>query len=324
MRKILIDKNLEDKVNHFSDRLFKSREFKQPIDKLELLKKRNGFKSADKIKYINKIIDEYINILNAKPNKIIELCEEFDNIIKQKNITTKFWKAIVECLRYEDLRSKEYLDFANELQYKTCFYCNAQLTVIIPIDYYKTKKLKGQIRARKATFELDHIKAKSKYPFLATSFFNLIPSCSICNKAKSNTDIEFNFFEEDPNNLELIKFKLDRKTEQLYWVTNKKSDLKSDFDIIGYDKKKYNDIFRIEEIYDTQKDLIEELIYLKKIYNSTHKKDLLSILKEEKLFPDEAFIDRLIIGNYTTPEEYFKRPFSKFTQDIARQLELLK
>ncbi|WP_298119082.1 HNH endonuclease [Flavobacterium sp.] len=324
MRKILINKSLEKKVINFSDNLFKSRNFTKPIDKLELLKKRNGFKSADKVKYINKIIVEYRDILKAKPNRIVELCEEFDNIIKQKNITPKFWEAIVECLRYEDLRSKEYLDFANELQYKTCFYCNAQLTVIIPVEYFKTKKLKGQIRKRKATFELDHIKAKSKYPFLATSFFNLIPSCSICNKAKTNNDIEFNFFEEDPNNLELIKFKLDRKTEQLYWETNKKSDLKSDFDIIGYDKKKYNDTFRIEEIYDTQKDLIEELIYLKKIYSPTYKKDLLSILKDDKLFPDEAFIDRLIIGNYSTPEECYKRPFSKFTQDIARQLELIK
>lgn len=324
MRKILVDKSLVEKVNKFSDSLFNSRTFMKPIDKLEFLKKRNGFKSADKIKYINKIIDEYRDILKAKPKKIIELCDEFDNIIKQKNITPKFWKAIVECLRYEDLRSKEYLDFANELQYKTCFYCNSQLTVIIPIEYFKTKKLKGQIKSRKATFELDHIKAKSKYPFLATSFFNLIPSCSICNKAKTNNDIEFNFFEEDPNKLELITFKLDKKSEQLYWETNSKSDLICDFELDGYNRDNYNDTFRIKEIYDTQKDLIEELIYLKKIYSPTYKKDLLSILKDDKLFPDEAFIDRLIIGNYTTPEEFYKRPFSKFTQDIARQLELIK
>ena len=50
----------------------------------------------------------------------------------------------------------------------------------------------------------------------------------------------------------------------------------------------------------------------------------MSILKEDKLFPDEAFIDKLIIGNYTTPEECYKRPFSKFTQDIARELKLIK
>lgn len=324
MRKILIDKNLQDKVNKFSDNLFSTRNFQKPIDKLELLKKRKGFKSIVRLKYIDKIIKDYKAILKANPEKIKELCNEFDLIIKPKNITTNFWKAIVECLRYEDLRNNEYLEFANELQYKTCFYCNAQLTVIIPIEYYKTKKLKGQIKSRKATFELDHIKAKSNYPFLATSFFNLIPSCSICNKAKSSNDIEFTFFEEDPNKLELIEFKLDRKSEQTYWSTNLKSDLKSDFELKGFDKENYNDTFRLKEIYDTQKDLIEELIYLKKIYSPSYKKELMNILKSEKLFPDEAFIDRLIIGNYSKPEECHKRPFSKFTQDIARQLKLIK
>jgi len=324
MRKILIDKNLETKVNTFCDTLFDSRTFLKPIDKLKLLKKRKGFKSADKIKYINKIINEYPNILKATPKRVIEFCEEFDEIINKKKITTKFWEAIVECLRYEDLRNKEYLEFANELHYKTCFYCNAQLTVIIPIEYYQIKKLRGQIKSRKATFELDHIKAKSHYPFLATSFFNLIPSCSICNKAKSDNDIEFTFFEEDSSKLEFIEFKLDRKSEQIYWSTNLKSDLKFDFELNGFDKENYNNTFRLQEIYDTQKDLIEELIYLKKIYSPSYKKQLMNILKTEKLFPDEAFIDRLMIGNYSKPEECHKRPFSKFTQDIARQLELIK
>ena len=324
MRKILIDKNLENKVNDFSKNLFISRTFIKPIVKLELLKKRKGFKSVEKIKYIDKIINEYQEILKAKPNKITELCNEFDKIINHKNIQTKFWMAIVECLRYNDLRDKEYLNFANDLQFKTCFYCNAQLTVIIPIEYFKTKKLKGQIKSRKATFELDHVKAKSKYPFLATSFFNLIPSCSICNKAKSNKDIEFNFFEENSEDLDFLDFKLDQKSLQKYDITKNKDDFDFSFDIKGVDKTEYNNTFKIQEIYETQKDVIEELYYLKKIYNHGHKLSLTNILKDKGLFPDEAFIDRLVISNYSKPNEFHKRPFAKFTQDIARQLELIK
>ncbi|MDQ8014511.1 MAG: HNH endonuclease [Flavobacterium nitrogenifigens] len=324
MRKIFVDKILEDKVSKFSDNLFNSRDFQKPIDKLKLLKKGKKFSSIAESKYIDKIINEYKDILKANPNKINDLCNEFDLIIKPEKIKPDFWKAIVECLRYEDLRNHEYLEFANELQYKTCFYCNTQLCVIIPVEYYKIKKLKGQIKSRKATFELDHIKAKSNYPFLATSFFNLIPSCSICNKAKTNNDIGFTFFEEDPNKLELIEFKLLKKSEQIYWKTNSKSDLELDYNLIGYNKDDYNNTFKIKEIYDTQKDIIEELIYLKKIYSPSYKKQLTNILKSEKLFPDEALIDRLIIGNYSKPEECHKRPFSKFTQDIARQLKLIK
>jgi hypothetical protein len=38
--------------------------------------------------------------------------------------------------------------------------------------------------------EIDHFYPKDKYPFLAVSFFNLIPSCLTCNglSAMSNTD----------------------------------------------------------------------------------------------------------------------------------------
>ena len=43
-----------------------------------------------------------------------------------------------------------------------------------------------------------------------------------------------------------------------------------------------------------------------------------------KIFPDPSTIDRMIIGNYSKPEETFKRPMSKYTQDIARQLKIIK
>lgn len=324
MRKIYVDKSLENKVENFAKNLFDNRTFIKPKDKLEQLKKKNGFKSTDKVKYIDKIIEKYEDILKAKPSEIKKLCKDFDDIIKAKNIKPKFWKEIVKCLRYEDYREKEYLEFANSLNFKSCFYCNSQLTTIIPIEYHKSKGLKGQIKKRKATFELDHVKPKSKYPFLATSFFNLIPSCSICNKAKSDNEIEFNFFEEDITNLEFLKFELDKSSVQEYSKSKDKNDLKFNYSLSGADKNNYNNTFRIQEIYETQKDIIEELVYLKEIYNHGHKYSLMSILNKKGLFPDEAFIDRLVIGNYSKPNDLHKRPFSKFTQDIARDLKLIK
>lgn len=324
MRKIYLDKKLENKVANFTKTLFDDRKFIKPIDSLEQLKKRKGFQSVKKMEYIDKIIEKYDEILKAKPIEIEELCILFDGIIDNKKFKTKFWEEIVKCLRYEDYREKEYLEFANSLNFKSCFYCNSQLTTIIPIKYYTTRKLKGKVRTRKATFELDHVKPKSKYPFLATSFFNLIPSCSICNKAKSDNEIEFNFFEENITNLDFLKFKLDEKSTQKYWKTKDKNDFIFDYSVIGTDKNNYNDTFRIQEIYETQKDIIEELVYLKKIYNHGHKSSLMRISKNKGLFPDEAFIDRLVIGNYSKPDEFHKRPFSKFTQDIARDLELIK
>lgn len=34
-------------------------------------------------------------------------------------------------------------------------------------------------------------------------------------------------------------------------------------------------------------------------------------------------INRILWGNYCSPDDYHKRPLSKFTTDICRQLEVL-
>ncbi|MFX8327742.1 hypothetical protein ABTL71_18955, partial [Acinetobacter baumannii] len=50
----------------------------------------------------------------------------------------------------------------------TCPYCNRSYIYYIS----RRKEIKPQI---------DHFFPKSKYPFLAMSFYNLIPSCQTCN-----------------------------------------------------------------------------------------------------------------------------------------------
>lgn len=338
MRKVHISDELSKKVDIFCNDIFKNRTFLKPLKLLndykdELSKNKiyfsiKGIPNKKKIDYIDKLIKEYYPILKAKPNEIDNKCKEFDKIIDKNKVEKdeKFYKKILECLRYEDLRDNEYLAFASGLGYKSCFYCNAQLAVIVPISEYKRKSglfRKGDIKERKATFELDHIKPKSKYPFLATSFYNLIPSCSICNKAKSNKELGFNFFEEDETKLDLISFVLTKDSEQEFWNSKNKEDFKIEYNFV-YDKNKYNDIFKIQEIYDTQKDIVEELFYLREVYTPTYKKSLVNDLCERKLFPDEAMIERIILRNYSKPEDIHKRPLAKFTQDIAKSLEIIK
>ncbi|MCO6147908.1 HNH endonuclease [Flavobacterium sp. NRK1] len=334
MRKILITKELQDRVNDFCDKLFYDRDFEKPLVSLDSLKKKiakskklTHNKKEKKKKYLEKIIKDYSRILKATPSEIKILCEEFDKIIDSSVVAADetFYKSILSCLRYDELRNKEYLDFAFTFGYKCCFYCNAQLAVILPVEFFKInygKNKKGDLKERKATFELDHVKAKSKYPFLSTSFFNLIPSCSICNKAKSNKSIEFNFYEEDPAKLSFIDFELDESVIQTYWKTKNKEDLNFTYKIEGVDKDSFNEIFRVQEIYDTQKDIIEELLYIKELYTPAYKQSIIDLLNN-KLYTDTAMIDRIIMRNYARPEDCYKRPFAKFTQDIASKLKLI-
>ena len=62
----------------------------------------------------------------------------------------------------------------DDLGIKVCPYCNR--------SYIHTLKHHG-VRP-----QYDHFFSKIKYPYLAVSLYNLIPSCSICNQAKSDID----------------------------------------------------------------------------------------------------------------------------------------
>lgn len=88
------------------------------------------------------------------------------------------------------------------LQILCCAYCHTQGTYVVN-EYYKRNHKphkKGELKKPKAFFELDHYYPKSKYPFLCVSFYNLIPICSSCNKAKKDITIDFDFYIESKFN----------------------------------------------------------------------------------------------------------------------------
>lgn len=65
----------------------------------------------------------------------------------------------------------------------TCTYCNRQYTITLKKD--------GEFSTRP---QFDHWFPKSVFPLLALSFYNLIPSCSICNSSAKGEQI-FSFEE---------------------------------------------------------------------------------------------------------------------------------
>ncbi len=70
------------------------------------------------------------------------------------------------------------------------------------------------------------------------------------------------------------------------------------------------------------KDIVKGLILKAKANPDSYRKMLRKSFT--RIFPDESFVDRMLIGNYSKPEETFKRPYAKYSQDIARQLKLIK
>ncbi len=102
-------------------------------------------------------------VITAEPKKLHEIAEwaegrkeEYKFMIgKYKNFTAK---------------KKEYnaYDLASKLQVNVCPYCNINSTFTI----------ENGTRP-----EFDHFYDKTTYPILSLSFYNLIPSCHICNSS---------------------------------------------------------------------------------------------------------------------------------------------
>lgn len=336
MRKILIDKVIKNKAIEFAKNPFplRTKGFETPQERLNKL--YNDLRPhADKKhrEYVKKIQDEYTSILSATPEDMRRLCKEFDKILSISDLRMKkpykkysFYESVVYAMRYEDLRDNEFLSILFAQYIKSCVYCNAQLAIVIDISpKYGGKKKKKVVLAGK--LELDHFHAKSKSPFLCTSYFNLYPTCGSCNRAKSHKDVLFELYTEDgAEDLEIFRFWIDDESITKYWISHDYKELKVSFeskmgDIELY--KNHNDTFCLQSIYDTQKDVAEELAYKAKVYSHAYKSQLIKAFGKKGLFPDISMINRLIIGNYDKPEDIHKRPMAKYMQDLADQLGLL-
>lgn len=335
MRKIKITKHLTKEVEDFNKKLFTDRgsRFKQPIKELKKLRDNlNGnSKLKSHYKYVDHIINKYSEILNADPSRMKSLIKEFNKILLPETVASTypnnkkryFYKDIVKALRYDALRDQEFSDYLKKTEIRTCVYCNSQNTLVIEKLYFDKKK--RRVSKVQAKLELDHFYSKSKYPFLATSFFNLYPTCGNCNKAKSDKDALFELYTYS-DKLDIFRFNIDDKSILKYWMNLNTEELKIDLKPIYYKDKKtlknHNELFQVQAIYDKQKDFGEELIWKAKVNPKIYRETMYKMFKS--LFPDKTYIDRAIIGNYVKPEETYKRPMAKYTQDIARQLKLIK
>jgi len=265
--------------------------------------------------YLELLLEEYENIMIASPQQLKGYVIKFNNIIDFNEMAEKhkkFKDLLVKYMGYSTLRNSFYPSFFNKIGIKVCVYCNSLLAVSV-------RSSKGKKVAR---FEIDHYLPKSSYPCFSTSFFNLYPSCGECNGRKSNNLVEFNLYSNDYNeiNKSNFSFEIDKKSLIKYKVNGVQEKLKINFnEPLGAG---FNDSFAIEGIYSTQLDLAEELVIKSMIYTDSYKSSLLTSFN--KLYKNKKDIsNRLILGNYTDVKDIHKRPMAKFTQDIARQLELI-
>lgn len=325
MRRILIDDSIRAIANDFKTKLECGKEnYISPREKLMSLKKDPRLDAKQK-KYVELIIDKWDELILLEPpfNRMISEFEKIYNAdeISQVEINSnspnggiKFYKKVVDAMRYDYVQETIYKNVIKKLGIRTCVYCNAQYAFSYSLG-----------KENFINYEIDHWMPKSKYPYLCTSFFNLQPSCPKCNKMKSQRDdiLPFCLFTHNAEDLNPFEFSVDNGSCAMFLATNDKEKLRISFkakdEQLG---ENMNNLFHITTQYQAHKDIVEELIWKQKIYNHI----ILDIYRDSFKSLDfrNSDFNRFILSNYDMEEDILKRPLSKMMQDIAKQLGIIE
>ncbi|MDX9960049.1 MAG: hypothetical protein RBS32_01020 [Aliarcobacter sp.] len=207
--------------------------------------------------------------------------------------------------------------FVKDLDVKVCPYCNR--------NYILNFQKKGK---ENATAQLDHFFDKKKYPYLAISIYNLVPSCGTCNQRKSTKqeNIFYPYLESFNNSVKFslkgIKSRDELKKESIDFFDEKRIEL--DYKILSDKDKveKHIEVFNIKNLYNEHKDIVSELLQKRVIYSDDYLESLLDEY-EGKLFNNKEHLLRLITNGYIEDKDINKRPLSKLIKDISEELDLI-
>lgn len=193
---------------------------------------------------------------------------------------------------------------------KVCPYCNHNYTLTVNDNL-------NSINFRP---EFDHFHPKSIYPILALSFFNLVPSCSVCNGLKSNKEINFSPYNSQVKNS--ISFRFygidDSGKKSLLGLGKNFRDIKIEPVSNQVSPGSNCNIKRlgITQVYEHQVDYVQEIIDKAQEYNKDSYQGMIDSFNGLGKTPAE--IDRIIWNAYL--EDHSKRPLSKLTNDALIQL----
>ncbi len=224
---------------------------------------------------------------------------------------TDLGRSVLEAFNFEHYRKNILVEVARRLNVKTCPYCNMHYTL------YANEPGKRSVN-KLARFQFDHFFDKAQYPMLSMSFYNLIPSCGVCNQGKSTGQLalEYNPYYSDIHSL--FHFEL---TDPLGPYTASRVNDEVEVDLVpevGTNKKvfdKYAEMFHLKALYGRHGDVVQEVF--DKAYEEPYYLNPANFGFLSDRSPD--YLERLWLGNYTSPEDIEKRPMAKFMQDMWKQ-----
>lgn len=200
----------------------------------------------------------------------------------------------------------------NDLKISTCPYCNMQYTFTLDCENGKTAP------------ELDHFYDKSDYPVLAVSFYNLVPSCHVCNHIKgikktvtinpffAGFESRFVFVDDHDSGKVLTKAEVMKQGggRVLLRMPDGQESAKDKGNI---------KTFALNELYAMQVKYIGEIVEKVPMYGDLYS-DLATTFQTKSKTAQEVY--DFVWGKHLVEAEYEDRPLSKLTRDLLEQLEI--
>ena len=197
-----------------------------------------------------------------------------------------------------------------------CTYCNRQY--IFTVHKPKKKGLEHIVRP-----ELDHWFCEELYPLLSLSFYNLIPSCHICNSSVKGS-LVFSlgthihpYVQKDANPNIQFKPTIVSGHSSLFGVKIVREKASKEDNTVRD--------FALDEIYAEHGRLeVKELMR----FNSAYSDGYLKVLFDEllnKFCPKmtRAEVYRMLFGTELEPERFGERPMSKLKYDVLKYLHVI-
>ena len=229
MRRILIDERIENYANIYLQRMLDNGKPGNRIkDRLTVFYKSLLEDKSDwdnYAKYVDAVILHYNEIITLHPdsfdryrNLFFSMLDVDDGSLSKKlnyhGHLKPFYEHLINVMGYPLVRQSIMLDFIKKMRIKTCVYCNSQYAITMDVN-----------NNLEAMFDLDHVYPKSKYPFLCTSFYNLVPCCASCNRNKGNEKKGFMLYTNDKKNINPVKFSLPLDGKMEYFLTHQNKNI---------------------------------------------------------------------------------------------------
>lgn len=135
-----------------------------PVKKSKCRKTKNIKLILNKVTKLRGFLNKE-SLFSALPKELIGLNDKLKNELEP--VTSRFYNHFFDYTNYYDAINN---GLGKALDLKTCPYCNRNYITYIPDT---NKRVIGP--------SYDHFYSKSKFKYITVSFYNLIPSCYVCN-----------------------------------------------------------------------------------------------------------------------------------------------